>query len=63
MISLWVPKNSSGSLPCGFARAARMVCWITGAAIHPNRPVADTLGTSRDQGGWTWGSNCSGYSP
>jgi Wax ester synthase-like Acyl-CoA acyltransferase domain len=31
--------------------------------IHPNRPVADALGTSRDRGGWTQGSNCSGYSP
>src|SRR5437899_2863646 len=30
------------------------------AAIHPNHPVADVLGTSRDWGGWTQGSNCSG---
>ena len=46
-------KNSSGSLTRGLVRAARMVCMDHGAAIHPNRPVADALGISRDQGRWT----------
>jgi hypothetical protein len=45
--NLWVPKTRPAPVTCGFTPSGgHGATDLLNRAIHPNRPVADALGTS-----------------